>query len=71
MEELRRRLERFFLKNRDKGIPNLMLYITIGNVAVYLLSVIDPSNVVYSALCFSRSAILHGQIWRLFSYIFT
>jgi len=36
-----------------------------------MLSRIDPSNIVYSYLCFSRSAILRGQVWRLFSYIFT
>ena len=71
MKDLRRRFERFCLKNRGKGIPNLMLVIAIGNLAVYALSYIDPSNIVYSYLCFSRSAILRGQVWRLFSYIFT
>ena len=71
METFRRRMERFFLKNRNKGIPNLMLYIAIGNVIVYLLTMIDPSNVVYRALRFSPSAILGGQLWRLFSYVLT
>ena len=71
MKDLRRRFERFCLKNRGKGIPNLMLVIAIGNLAVYLLSRIDPSNIVYSYLCFSRSAILRGQVWRLFTYVFT
>ena len=71
MKDLRRRFERFCLKNRGKGIANLMLVIAIGNIAVYLLSLVDPSNVVYSYLCFSRSAILRGQVWRLFTYIFT
>ena len=71
MKDLRRRFERFCLKNRNKGISNLMLVIAIGNLAVYVLSLIDPSNVVYRYLCFSRSAILHGQVWRLVSYIFT
>ena len=71
MKDLRRQFERFCLKNRGKGIPNLMLVIAIGNLAVYMFSRIDPSNIVYSYLCFSRSAILRGQVWRLFSYIFT
>ena len=71
MKDLRRRFERFCLKNRGKGIPNLMLVIAIGNLAVLCALVIDPSNIVYSYLCFSRSAILRGQVWRLFSYIFT
>lgn len=71
MENLRRRMERFFLKNRNRGIPNLMLYIAIGNAIVYLLTVIDPSRVVYSLLRFSPSAIRSGQVWRLFSYVLT
>jgi len=48
MKDLRRRFERFCLKNRGKGIPNLMLVIAIGNLAVFALSYIDPSNIVYS-----------------------
>ena len=71
MKDLRRRFERFCLKNRGKGIPNLMLVIAIGNLVVYALSRVDPSNIVYSYLCFSRSAILRGQVWRLFTYVFT
>ena len=71
MENFRKNMERFFLKNRNKGIPNLMMYIGIANVAVYLLSVIDPSNVVYYALRFSPTAILQGQVWRLVTYILT
>ena len=71
MKDLRRRFDRFCLKNRNSGIRNLMLVLAIGNLAVYVLSAIDPSNVVYSALCFSRSQILRGQVWRLFTYVFT
>ncbi len=71
MKELRKKFERFCLKNRDRGIPNLMLVIAIGNLIAYALSVIDPSRVVYRFLCFSPSKILHGQIWRLFTYVFT
>lgn len=48
-----------------------MLYITIGSAIVYLLSLFDQSYTLYFALCFDRAAILQGQIWRLFTYIFT
>ncbi len=71
MKELRKRFERFCLKNRTKGLPNLMLYLAAGNLIVYLLTAIDPSYVIYSALRFHRDAILHGQLWRLFTYILT
>ena len=69
MKDLRKNFERFCLKNRDRGIPNLMLVIAIGNLIAYALSVIDPSRVVYRFLCFSPSKILHGQIWRLFTFV--
>ena len=71
MNEFRKRLERFILKNRGKGIPNLMLYIAIGNITVYVLTLIDPSRFIWGLLRFSGIDILHGQIWRLFTYVFT
>ena len=68
MKNLRRRFDRFCYQNRDKGIPNLMLYISLGAGLVYLMSQIAGSNVLYYVLCFDRASILHGQIWRLFTY---
>ncbi len=70
MRDLQRRVERFFYRNRNKGLRNLMLYIAIANVLVYLVDAVDPSHMLYIALCFDRTAILYGQVWRLFSYIF-
>jgi len=71
LKKLRRNFERFCYQNRNKGIPNLMLYITIGTAIVYILSMADESATLYYALCFDRSLILQGQIWRLFTYVFT
>ena len=71
MKNLRSRFERFCYRNREKGIPNLMLYVTLGSAIVYLLSLFDQSYTLYNALCFNRELILHGQVWRLFSYVFT
>ena len=71
MKELRNRFERFCMKNRDKGIPNLMLYIAIGSGIVFLLSMFNGGSELYKWLMFDKKAILQGQIWRLFSYVFT
>ncbi len=71
MKNLRSRFERFCHRNHDKGIPNLMLYITIGSAIVYLLSMFDGSYTLYGALYFNRELILQGQVWRLFTYVFT
>ena len=68
MKDLRRRFNRFCFANRNKGIPNLMLYIAIGCGVVNLMSMIDPSNVLFSLLYFDRGLILRGQIWRLVTY---
>ena len=71
LKELRRKWETFLYRNRDRGIHNLMMYIAIGNLIVYFITMIDPSQSVYRWLYFDRDAILHGQVWRLFSYVFT
>ena len=71
MKNLRSRFERFCYRNQNKGIPNLMLYITLGSAIVYLLSLFDQSYTLYNALCFDRGLILQGQVWRLFTYVFT
>ncbi len=71
LKSLRRKFERFCFQNRDKGIPNLMLYVTLGSAIVYLLSMFDHSYTLYNILCFDRDLILQGQVWRLFTYVFT
>ena len=70
MKELRRKLDRFLYNNSDKGIPNLMLYISVLTLVSYFVMMADRSGAFYQAICFDRSAILHGQIWRLFTYVF-
>ena len=64
---LRSRINRFFFKNQNKGIRNLMLYIAIGNVVVFLLSYIS-TDYFYKLLRFDYLLILKGQVWRLFTY---
>ncbi len=71
MRNLRTRFERFCYKNHDKGIPNLMLYIVIGSAIVYILSLINGGSVLYEYLRFDKALILQGQVWRLFTYVFT
>jgi len=68
LKNLIRNFERFCLRHRNKGIPNLMLYIAIGSAIVYVFSMMDPSNLLYRWLCFERTAILQGQVWRLLTF---
>ena len=71
MKNLRRNFEVYCYKNRNKGIPNLMLYIVLGTAVVYVLSQMSGNNYLYYLLCFDRTSILHGQIWRLITYPLT
>ncbi len=71
MRKLRNRFERFCYRNRSLGIPNLMLYITLGSALVYIMSMFQQSYVLYEALRFDRALILQGQVWRLLTYVFT
>ena len=71
MKNLRKSFDRFCYRNRDKGIPNLMLYIAIGSAVVSILSMFNGGEFLYELLCFSKTDILKGQVWRLFSYVFT
>ena len=47
-----------------------MLYIAIGCGVVSAMSMLGYSQ-LYSLLCFDRASILRGQVWRLFTYVFT
>ncbi len=51
------------------AIPNLMLYIIIANAVGLILLYINPAFLM-GYLRFSAEEILHGQIWRLATYIF-
>lgn len=71
MKNLRRNFERFCYQNRDKGIQSLMLYICLGSGIVYIASLINGGSFLYDFLCFDKSAILNGQVWRLVTWLLT
>ena len=48
-----------------------MLYIAAGTAIVYLISQMSGNYALYSILCYHRESILHGQVWRLFTYPLT
>ncbi len=68
---LRKRFNLFCYKHRNWGIPSLMMFVSVGAAAVYLLSMINGGEAVYAALCFNKDLILQGQVWRLITYVFT
>ena len=70
MKNLRRNFERFCYKNRNKGIPDLMLYIVIGCGIVSAMYMLGYRE-LYDVLRFDKELILQGQVWRLVTYIFS
>jgi hypothetical protein len=66
-----RAVDKFSLTHRRFGIPRLMLYIVAGNVAVYLISALDPTRTFAGLVSFNPSLILHGQVWRLLTWVFS
>ena len=64
-------LRQFINRNSNKGIPNLMLYIALGNAIVLILSLFNGGSSLYSLLSFNKTLILQGQVWRLVTYVFT
>lgn len=58
------KLERKFGKY---AISNLSLYLVMGYAIGYILSIFTPS--LYSVLTFNPYAIIHGQIWRIITWL--
>ena len=71
LKDLRGNFERFCFRNRNKGIPNLMLYVSVGTAIVYLMTIMSKDMLLYRLLCFDRELILQGQVWRLITYPLT
>lgn len=70
MKAFSRGLNRFCLKHPRFGINNLMLYIVIGNIIVFLFSMMDTTKTFMSYLYFNSDLILKGQVWRLVTFLF-
>lgn len=68
MRKLNAAVDRFCYRHPNFGIPDLMKYIVIGNVIVYLLSTFFPAG--SSTLAFNLEQVFHGQVWRLLTFIF-
>lgn len=62
------KVDRFCYKHPRFGIPNLMLYIVIGNVIVWLFDMMNTTIPLSSFLAFSPAYILRGQVWRLVTF---
>lgn len=67
---LSKKIDLFCYKHPRFGIPNLMIYIVIANVVIWLFGMMDTSYTIISLLSFDPAMILKGQVWRLISFMF-
>ena len=68
MKFLSDKIDRFCYKHPRFGIPNLMLAIVICNAIVFVLDLVS-SGTLSPLLYFNRHLILHGQVWRLITFV--
>jgi membrane associated rhomboid family serine protease len=71
LKKLRQKFAQFCYRHQGLGIPNLMLFVTVGNAIVYLMSEMSHNYVLFDTLCFNRDLILQGEVWRLITCVFT
>lgn len=69
MDAIEKRIDKFCREHPRFGIPNLMMYIAVANLAIYLLDTFSLGVSLSSMLTFDRYSILHGQIWRLLTFV--
>ncbi len=71
MKKLRAKFNQFCLQHSNWGIPNLMLFVVIGSAIVYIMGLVHGGEALYDLLYFDKYRILQGQVWRLFTFVFT
>ena len=69
MKKIYDAVDRFCARHPRFGIPNLMRYIVIGTVAMYVLCLLTQ-NQAFLSLSLIPGAVLHGEVWRLVTFIF-
>ena len=69
MKRLNDAIDRFCALHPRWGIPGLMRYIVAANAVIYIFSMFDRSGLLLSTLMMDASAVLHGQLWRIVTFV--
>ena len=62
-------IDRFCQKHPRFGIRNLMMFLVVSTVAVYLFSMLDTTDTFIWLLNFNPVLILRGQVWRILTFM--
>lgn len=69
MKSLDRAITRFCHKHPNFGIRNLMLYLVAASGIFYVFYMMDSTGTLMSYIYFDPNMILHGQLWRLVTFL--
>ena len=69
MRKLNEAIDRFCALHPRLGIPNLMRWIVAANAVIYIFSMFDRSGLLLSTLAMDASSVLHGQLWRIVTFV--
>lgn len=64
------KFEKFCYKHEHWGVGNLMLFIAVCNILVYLLASLFPDYGILNWLSFNSTLVMSGQVWRLITFVF-
>ena len=67
LRKLNEAIDRFCARHPRWGVPGLMRYIIGANIALYLLDLFSHGGLRFLAM--DTSAVLHGEVWRLITYV--
>ena len=68
MKTVFRWLDRFSYNHPNFGLPRLIQWVVFANIAVFFTDAVSQ-GMISAALSFYPAAVLHGQIWRLFTFV--
>ncbi len=69
VKKINQAIDRFCYSHPRFGIPNLILWVVIGNVAVYIMDLLSRGT-FSGILSFVPAYIFQRQIWRVVTFIF-
>ena len=69
MKAISRWLDRFCYNHPNFGIPNLMKYIVLGNVLIFVGDILTSGGFSWMTR-FYPELILEGQVWRILTFVF-
>lgn len=70
MKKLYESVDRFCARHPRFGIPNLMRYIVAGTAAIFILRMFLTDVSALNFLSYNLRGLLHGEVWRLVTFIF-